>query len=469
MLGRLLRYAGSAFMIQTITGLLTYVAEMYVAGSLTELQYGEYKHYFLIYSLIAGPFIVGFDHGLITYVTKEEKNYGAFLRLLLPYCFFVSALCLLAAFVSTAIAAPSTVWGIACVGPFVFISLGYITLRAHWRVKQEFALLCAQSLAWSLGSLIMIRFFKSEMVPIALSAGTFAVTTTIMTTIFIRDLAKEKRSWATAHPFGAEYKSFWTSFGPLWIAGAAFLVNNQITAGFIDGTLGRVELGMWGVVGTTMLFIAKPLQIIQRITLPILSREKGEIFTGFKHLVQLNLLFFPLLAIGVLGAYPLLLSFKGLGKYSSTWPLLAVVIAASPSMAVEFVVAAVSMARNLPHNNRNAHVLTACFNVPITWILVKFWGLWGAALSQAVYTILFGGTMFWFTRKDLPEFVRFAVKNLAAALVALVGAILLMAYASSATLAALPAMALYLFLSWIFGVWRWREFAELLKRSPQPK
>ena len=85
MLGRMLKYAGGAFAIQTSTGLLTYLADMTVAGVLTEQQYGEYRHYSLIYALGAGPFVVGIDHALVTYVNKHPENYARFLKIFLPY------------------------------------------------------------------------------------------------------------------------------------------------------------------------------------------------------------------------------------------------------------------------------------------------------------------------------------------------------------------------------------------------
>ena len=89
-----------------------------------------------------------------------------------------------------------------------------------------------------------------------------------------------------------------------------------------------------------------------------------------------------------------------------------------------------AMARGLPKNNRNAHVMTVLINVPVTWILVKYYDLRGAAISTAAYTAIFGGMMFFFTRKDLPQYVGYAVKRLSASILCLSAAIALLFFAT---------------------------------------
>jgi O-antigen/teichoic acid export membrane protein len=464
MLRKLLSYSAGAFLVQAVTGLLTFGAEMFTAKELTESQYGEYKHYFLVYSLLAGPFIIGFDHALVTYVNRRPENYARFIRLLLAYCALLSAASFLAAAGAMPIAASSTVWGIACVGPFTLVSLGYIVLRAHLRVRYELALLGFQSLFWSLGSLAFIRVVRSEILPIGLSAASFLISGAVMIGIFVRDLRRDGAPAPRLRPFAPEYRELWTSYAPLWVAGAAFLANAQIVALVIDRTLGRVELAMWGFVSATMVFINRPLQIVQRVTLPIFTSEKGDLLDGFRQLVRMNLLVFPLLAIGLLGLHPLIVGVAGLEKYEDSWLLLAVVVATAPSMAVEYLVATVSMARDLPRQNRNAHVITALINVPASFVLVRFFGLPGAAAATAFQAALFGGMMFWFTRRSLREYVSFAVAKLLASIVCLAVALVALGLSPDRTSFAPAAAALYLAGAWVAGIWRWRYVVAVWER-----
>ena len=112
------------------------------------------------------------------------------------------------------------------------------------------------------------------------------------------------------------------------------------------------------------------------------------------------------------------------------------------------------MAMHLPRQNRNAHVLAAIVNVPLSWFLVARFGLWGAAAATAGYTLIFGALMFWFTRRELAPFVAFAAKMLAGAIVVLMASILVLAFAPDRTLYAPIAAAVYIAGSYVVGVWR---------------
>ena len=454
MLRKLLAYTAGAFVTQTITGLLSYFAELSVADALSKEEFGAYRHFLLVYSLAAGPFVVGADHALVTFVNRRAENYAPFVRLLLSYALALTLAFAVAASILRSHVEASTAWALAVTGPFVFGQLGYILFRARLRLRYEFALLLGQSLVWSLGSLVLIRFYRHELLPIALASASFLIVALVMAAIFRRDATAGGAALLTFRPFAPDYEDFWRSYRPLWFAGIAFLANTQIVGLLIDRKLGKAELAMWGLVNSMMLFIQKPVQMVQRAALPVFSSEKGDILHGFRQLVRLNLLVFPLLAIAVLGAYPLVLRFGTLSKYADTWPYLAVVIGASPVMAVEFLVAAVSMAMHLPRQNRNAHVLAAIVNVPLSWFLVARFGLWGAAAATAGYTLIFGALMFWFTRRELAPFVAFAAKMLAGAIVVLMASILVLAFAPDRTLYAPIAAAVYIAGSYVVGVWR---------------
>jgi O-antigen/teichoic acid export membrane protein len=430
-LRKLLTYFSLALAVQLGTGVLTKIVELLVIGdALTTEQFGEYRHYLLVVELGAGAFYFGFDHGLVTFINKGPRNYPLFVRFFLAYALVLGLVSLLAAFITSRFEGFSSTLAVGTIGLFVVAELGKLTFRARMKKGWELTLLALQSMTWSLGCGISVLLWdKPEVIqpgeawlPTSLSiwwhfAG-IALVAAFTLAILGRRMLKEGQGLFEFRPRGEAYAPLWLDYRPLWLAGFAFVLNIKIVELVVDGFLGREAFGRYGYVTSMMLFIHRPLALVQRAALPLFTRHPDEVPKGFRQMVRLNLTIFPLIALGMLGVYDLLLQYKTLSKYADTWPLLALLVAAAPSFTVEYLVATAAMSKGLARNTKRANVTAFFINVPMATLLV--WGfshvgigpwnagLVGAALSAMFYPFIFGVLMLWYNRIDLPDYVRFA-------------------------------------------------------------
>lgn len=458
MLKKFASYGSVAFGVMLFSGILTKFAEAKVGDRLTREEFGAYWHFILVLELLSGFFIVGIDHALVTFINREEGNHPRFVRLLLSYGVALTAVMLAAGFLlrSAGLVGPMTALGIMSVGPFVLAELGKITFRAKLDKRREFGFLLVQSLMWSLGCLALIDVFPVDVTPVLLHFLAILLISTGIALVLAPTARADGSGTFCLRPFGAEYGSLWQQYRPLWIAGAAFLANTHVQTLMVDRMQARDGLAEWRFISIMLMFLHRPIMLIQRAALPIFTQDKEDVYDGFRKLVRLNLLFFPLLAIFVLGAYPFVLSYGTLSKYDGTWVYLAIVVSATPFMSTEFLVGTLSMALDKPRNVRNAHCLTAAINVPVAFVLIRQLEILGAALSTAFYVMLFCATMFWFSRKDLGEYVVFATRKLLVAGPALWGASALIALADDLYetffMTCIAGIA-YLAAAWMVGVW----------------
>ncbi|MEZ6196263.1 MAG: hypothetical protein R3F20_11145 [Planctomycetota bacterium] len=466
MIRALLTYFSLALVVQLGTGVLTKLVELVVLGdALSEHQFGEYQHYLLVLELASGAFYFGFDHSLVTFINKRKGNYRRFLRLFLAYALLLGALSGIAAFVASRLTGFSSTLAIGSVGLFVVAELGKLTFRARMEKALELTLLALQSMIWSvgcgLGVLLRDRPANlapgEEWVPTSLAlwwafAG-FAVVAALILAISAWRLSRSKDDLGPFRPFGPDYAALWDDYRHLWLAGAAFVVNLRLVQVIVDASLGREALGRYGYVMSMMMFIHRPLALVQRAALPLFTRHPDEVPRGFRQMVRLNLTLFPLVAIGMLGAFDLLLEYRSLSKYADTWDYLAVIVSASPMFTVEYLIATAAMARGLARNTKRANVAALFVNLPVTFALVLSLGLWGAALAAAAYPILFGILMLWFNRRDLPDFVAFASVAVARSLVWLGIGIGLLFRMEDRILGAFAAAGIYLAGTAATGMW----------------
>ncbi len=456
MLRQLLSYTAVAFLVQIVTGVLTKLVELFVVAEiLSQAELGAYRHFLLVLEVTAGLFIVGMDHSLVTYIHARVGNLGRYLRFLFLYGGTVAAVFGLAALALKGRVSAPTILALVAVGPFVFMELGKIVFRSRLEKRAEFGFLLFQSLTWSLGCLVVLPRVQNELVPIWCALAGTIPGAVMMAWIFARRSRRENGDGpAPLRPFGADYTSLWRSWRPLWVAGLAFLGNQHVVNIVVDRSMTRADFGRWGFVLTALTLLQRPLLIVQRATLPIFSAAKEQIPDGFRKLVRINLLLFPLLCLGVLTVWPLILSYGTLGeKYGDTWIYLALPVAVIPVMAVEFLAATASMALGHPKNNRDAHVLTVLINVPCSILLIGHYGILGAALATALYVVIFASMIFRFVARDLPDLVGFAVARLAPSLLGLWSAIYAMNVLGRPQVWGWVMMPAYVLWARIVGLW----------------
>ncbi|MCA9321413.1 MAG: polysaccharide biosynthesis C-terminal domain-containing protein [Planctomycetes bacterium] len=455
MLRKLLAYSAFAFVIQLVTGMLTKVVELFfVADRLDSEELGGYRHFLLVLEVCSGLFVVGMDHSLVTFINAKAGRPALFLRLFLVYGLLITAVFGAGAALAAGRVDAPTYLALVTVGPFVFFELGKVVFRAKLEKGLEFGFLLFQSLAWSLGCLAILPFWNDPMVPIWCTLLGIIPGACVMARVFVRRARQDGGPALTAQPFGDEYRELWSNWRPLWIAGLAFLANTHVVNLVVDAKMSREDFGRWSFVLIALTLLHRPVMIVQRATLPIFTAQKEEIPDGFRKLVRLNLVFFPLLSIGVLTVWPLVLRYGTLGeKFGDSWLYLSIPVAVIPVMAVEFLVATSSMALGFPRNNRNAHVVTALVNVPVSWFLILRFGLLGASLSAAFYVVFFAATILRFARHDLPELVKFATRRMVLALLGLWVAVALLGWSGRPEVWGWLAMPAFVAWGRVAGLW----------------
>lgn len=425
MLKKLLTYFSLALVVQLGTGVLTKVVEMLVIGdALTEAQYGEYRHFLLILELGSGIFFYGFDQALVTFIGKGKKNYPLFVRFFLSYALLLGLVSAVAGFLTSRLYGFSTTLAVAAIGLFVVAEIGKLIFRARMEKAWELGLLALQSLTWSVGCAVTVLLWDRpevvvegqawlpSSVPIWWHFAGIVFVATIVLSVMGYRMAKEGSGYFEFRPRGERYVELWRDYRPLWLAGFAFVVNVKVIELMVDVQLGREAFGQYGFVMGMMLFIQRPLSLVQRAALPLFTRHPDEVPHGFRQMVRLNVCIFPLIAIGLLGFYDLVLQYGTLSKYAETWPLLALVLVATPTFVVEYLIATAATARGFAQNNKRANIVALIINIPLASLIVWLFGLWGAAIAAMIYPFLFGALILSFNRRDLPEFVRFAAINI---------------------------------------------------------
>ncbi|GBC59254.1 hypothetical protein DENIS_0190 [Desulfonema ishimotonii] len=360
---------------------------MYAAKVLGKTEFGVYNHYVLVYSTISGFLTAGTQKSLITFINADrEQNKPLFIRLLLTFAFFLFLTSLLIFYIGRYFYSLSTCLALIAVVPNVFVMLAGLVYRSGLNAKGEVAIQMTVSLSNSLLTILLLILWASQYAPILADFLSLLIPSLIV--FYILSKSRENSSLFIL-PSDPKLSLFWKTTGPLWIAGILSHININARQLLVDWYLGVDNLAILSFVVAVFTMIQRPIEMIQRAVLPVLTINKeweGE----EKKLMSINLLIFPLLAICIFVCYTTFLELGNYHAYKNTLPHMLILGVGLPIGSIEFIFVAMCIAVGRQDIHKNVMFLSIFINLPLYYLFIVKWGLLGAFCSYSLYSIVYG-------------------------------------------------------------------------------
>lgn len=221
------------------------------------------------------------------------------------------------------------------------------------------------------------------------------------------------RSWArnTASPAQAQagyhapaMASVARRFFVVQLAGQAY--GSNITKMIVMRLLGAVQAASYGVAQSMADMVRNymPAHLLAGWVRPLMvaryvqHRDLDELSTIVNLVLKINLLgLLPLAALSLVGGDDLI-AWISKGKYPGMGGLLAVLLLGLVFQTAHLLLSMVTLTLEAPAANLRA-TFAACLALPVLWLLVKYLGVMGAALSVLVTEGLWIGVAWWCLRQ----------------------------------------------------------------------
>ncbi len=410
MLKVLISYSSALFASNIFTGILSFFATMLAAKLLNKTDFGLYNHYVLIYATVGIFFISGTQQSLIIFInTDREANEPLFIRLMLTFVLIFSVISGVAFWIALRFFSLATCLAIVAIVPNVFTLLAALVYRASLRARGEVLIRMAISLINSLFTVGLLLIWTSKYAPIVADMCSLILPAGIAFFFLHRHT---KMSSMFISPFDPGLRLFWKTTAPLWVAGVLFSLNDQIRRIIVDWHLGVEDLAILSFVYAVYTMVQRPVEMIQRSILPVLSIHKN--WSGDeKRIMVVNSLIFPFFGLFIFLCYPILLKLGKYHSYEDTLYYLLIMCSALPIISVEFIFAAMCIAIGQEKINRDVMLLAVLINLPISFFMIFYFGLAGAFWAFPIYNISYGIVLGIKLRHIFKEQISFAASLVA--------------------------------------------------------
>jgi len=112
----------------------------------------------------------------------------------------------------------------------------------------------------------------------------------------------------------------------------------------------------------------------------------------YRRIISINLAFIPCVALGVVALAEPLTHILFTAEYTLVPTIVAILSVAFVAKSTEFLNTALTIAQDYPQANRNAKIWTTLLYIPTAFLLVKTYGVvgaaWGYVLSWASYALI---------------------------------------------------------------------------------
>jgi len=306
-LRKLVGYAAIMFGANAVTGLLNFCVTVFGMLSRSKDTFGHYAWYMLVYGLGQGFLIYGVNASVQRYGADDEVGRLRFAKLAL-ILFPAVALILGSAGVVMGLLWR---WNVALglIGtPWIAVwAWGRYILRARGDAAREALLMSIASLSNTIFQILFLSLstFDDALIYgdfVALvasgSAGVYFIVRT--SGVSFRELMAVK----VPRQFAVDAFKF---ARPVWWAGQVSVVGTY-AGGFVTRTqLGAAPLAALQAAQTFWQFAFKPIELISQAALPALVSAKDQREALYRDVLRLALISFPMIAIAVSAASPLIL------------------------------------------------------------------------------------------------------------------------------------------------------------------
>ena len=367
---------------------LNALANIFIVRYLTQAEYGTYRQIYLLYStlLIAGEF--GFIESLYYFIPHQPRKRAVFLR---------QSVCVVG-FMQVVVGVALTHFGIAIGGYFhnvelpgymgllaIYLGLSVITrlweseLIAEKRVPLA-SVISGGSETIKVGLMFLVLFVTPGIRPLLMAMVAAAG---IKFAAFVVFLGKEFRWFANAGSF-ADGLPQWSYAVALWVPGFINTVAGQVHQYIVGYYFDPVRYAIYAVACFQLPFLAIFTNSVAEVLLVRATEyhsrgDKTELYQLWCNACLKSLMVLVPVAVGLIVMAKPLIVLVFTERYLASVPLFRMIVLGLIFSAVfqDPMFRACAAMRTYSF----FYLLRALLNVGLGILLVKFWGLWGAALS----------------------------------------------------------------------------------------
>lgn len=253
--------------------------------------------------------------------------------------------------------------------------------------------------------------------------------------------------------------------GSIWGAAIMGIIGGQGDRLIVGQSLGFAELG--GYSGALLYYglLGQILEVWGRLYITLFPREDNRTIEKYKRILSLTAVLLPMTGFMTLVAVPVTSWLVLDNTYTDVIPLYAILSFAFVYKATELVNLAMAITIEKPQINMKSTTTAVILYMPVLYVLVTNWGVFGAAASQVIFWGIYSSVQTLLFKEYLPEHARFSAKiNIGTILIY---ALTMVAYFAVDNLIwrVLVPPALYIGLGHLFGLWNirylWKVGSEL--------
>ncbi len=263
--------------------------------------------------------------------------------------------------------------------------------------------------------------------------------------------------------YKGEFLDLITLAVPLWTADVLEVVGRQADRVIVQGQLGYAPVAEYAAAFTFMGLLNQPLSVMSRMFLVTFASGFYNHVEQYRRIVSANMVFITTLSLLACIAATLFTSVLFTDEYHLV-PLLTAILSTSYVFkSVEMLNTVQTIVINYPQANRNATLWSTALYLPVAYLLTRYFGVIGAAVSSvfsaACYTLIHIVLM----KRRLPDHAAQTLVKIGPGLL-LYGATLGLLMIVPVLWGKVMLVALYPLFGHLIRLWDVREFVVVLRR-----
>jgi O-antigen/teichoic acid export membrane protein len=356
------------------------------------------------------------------------------------------------------------VFALLSVGPVTLFEVARSTLRGQFDQRREiFAAFLAIVMQMGLVTLLVL-LVDNRKAPVWGLTIAHAILAAFITLYFLRRYTTHWLPNQLSRVYrSSDFRHLLHLTTPLWVADILAIVGHQADLFIVQGQLGYRALAEYAAAITFTGLLNQLMTVIARVFLITFASGFYQSIDKYKRVSSLNLAFVStlglLITIVAMPLTPLIFT----AEYTRTPMLVLILSTAFVFKSVEVLNTALTIAQDYPQANRNSKIWITLLYLPLAFLLVKQWGVVGAAWSNVFSWAGYALIHALYMRKLLPMHAAHTFRE------TLVGTVLYVGLAATVWLTdagwfGLLAVPAYLGLGHVLRLWDLAQMPDLVRR-----
>ncbi len=438
-----------------------------IAKTIGKEGLGTYAYFVSLTTIGSSVLAFGLGRVLTKHVAADQRNgnHGRLVAAVMSGLVAISILLTLIAGVGLPYlwaANPVYFFVLIALGPMVLFQMGRAVLRGYLdRNREAIAALAAGGVRLVLVSLTVLLMGTAISPVVGLLATYLLLAAGMLLYLGFRYPGQwSKWPHAIRDP---EVRQLLALAVPLWMTDVMAIVGRQADRVIVQGKLGYSSLAEYSAAFTFINLLDQPLSVMSRMFLVTFASGFYNSAEQYKVISAVNLAFIT--CIGLLASIlavpltPLLFT----GEYKAVATLTAILSVAFVFKSVEMLNTAQTIVIDYPQANRNAKAWTVAAYLPTAYLLTRYFGIIGAAISYVFSAACYAFVHAMFMKRRLPRHATCTLNKMVWGLVlySVTLGVLLLLPNIYLGLMLIPA---YLAAGHLFHLWDMVEFGRLAKR-----